>query len=66
MISTVLLHEIIIIRAPWDISNDRIHKKLNIPTVDKEVQNIISNYKICISNHSNPTAYWATYSADYP
>ena len=26
-------------RAPWYISNDRIHKELNIPTVDEEVQN---------------------------
>ena len=44
-----------ITRAPWYISKDQIHKELNIPTVEEEVQNIISNYKTRISNHPNPT-----------
>ena len=44
-----------ITRAPWYISNDQIHKDLNIPTVNEEVQNIISNYKLRISNHPKPT-----------
>ena len=45
----------VITRAPWNISNDQIHKELNIPTVDEEAQNIISNYKTRISNYPNPT-----------
>ena len=41
--------------TPRNISNDQLCKKLSIPTVNREIQNIITNYKIRICNHPNPT-----------
>lgn len=46
----------IICKAPWFISNSRIHYDLNIPTVRDEIGRFSDNYKQRLVRHTNPLA----------
>lgn len=46
----------ILTNAPWFITNEILHRDLNIPTVKEEIAAKIKTYKDRISNHPNVLA----------
>lgn len=43
----------IISDAPWYITNDTLHRDLNIPTVKEEIAKTAKKYKLRLENHPN-------------
>ena len=41
------------IDAPWNVSNETIHRDLKIPTVKEEISKFSNRYNIRINNHQN-------------
>ena len=40
--------------APWYVSNEILHRDLEIPTVKEEISKFSNRYNIRVNNHQNP------------